>query len=124
MIVLSLLLVEADHMFLVTTQQLQESVLHSLNHWLEDLWRWLPGARPHGLDVLSELAPGAGVQDLEASVVAEELLPVFHDGREESSGLRAARAQPGASGQRSVKLQEYRISVSVDIIELILVDSS
>ena len=85
-------------MFLVTTQQLQESVLDSLNHWLEDLWRWLLGARLHGLDVLSELAPGAGVQHLEAPIVAEELLPVFHNGGEESGGLRAARTQPGASG--------------------------
>ena len=115
MIALSLLLVEVDHMFLVTAEQLQESVLDSLNHWLEDLWRWLPGAGPHGPDVLSELGPDAGVQDLEASVVAEELLPVLHDGGEQSHGLRAAGAQPPALGQRSVKLQEYRIPVSVDL---------
>ena len=111
-------------MFLVTTQQLQESVLDSLNHWLEDLWRWLPGARLHCLDVLSEPGPGAGVQHLEAAIVPEELLPVLHDGGEHSHGLRAAGAQPPAPGQLSVKLQEYRISVSVDIIELILVDLS
>ena len=111
-------------MFLVTTKEFQESVLDSLNHWLEDLWRWLPGARLHGLDVLSELAPGAGVQHLEASVVAKELLPVLHDGGEHSHGLRAAGAQPPAPGQLSVKLQEYCVPVSVDIIELILVDSS
>ena len=37
MIVLSLLLVEADHMFLVTTKEFQESVLDSLNHCIEDV---------------------------------------------------------------------------------------